>query len=51
MDIKVSPEASLRSGGTLPDSDEENAYSEEDSGGGENGERPRKRQRRPMSVS
>ncbi len=50
MDIKVSPEASLRSGGTLPDSDEENAYSE-DSGAGENGERPRKRQRRPMSVS
>jgi hypothetical protein len=51
MDIKHSPEASMRSAGTQPDSDDENAYSEDDSGGGENGERPRKRQRRPMSVS
>ena len=50
MDIKLSPEESMRSGGTQPDSDDENAYSEEDSVG-ENGDRPRKRQRRPMSVS
>jgi hypothetical protein len=50
MDIKHSPQASMRSGGTQPDTDDDNAYSEEESGG-ENGERPRKRQRRPMSVS
>jgi hypothetical protein len=40
----------MRSGGTQPDTDDDNAYSEEESGG-ENGERARKRQRRPMSVS
>ncbi|TVY75750.1 putative transcriptional regulatory protein [Lachnellula suecica] len=50
MDIKLSPHPVQRPDSIQPDTDEENAYSEEDSNG-ENGERPRKRQRRPMSVS
>ncbi|KAH7350946.1 fungal-specific transcription factor domain-containing protein [Rhexocercosporidium sp. MPI-PUGE-AT-0058] len=53
MDLKHSLHSPLRSGVSHPESDEENAYSEDDSLGenGENGSRPRKRQRRPMSVS
>ncbi|KAH9213402.1 fungal-specific transcription factor domain-containing protein [Leptodontidium sp. 2 PMI_412] len=54
MDLKHSPQSPpLRPGVNHPESDEENAYSEDDSLGenGENGSRPRKRQRRPMSVS
>ncbi|CZR53037.1 related to Zn(II)2Cys6 transcriptional activator [Phialocephala subalpina] len=50
MDIKQSPQASLRSGGNHPESENEIGYSEDDSPE-ENGERPRKRARRPMSVS
>ncbi|KAF4633660.1 hypothetical protein G7Y89_g4456 [Cudoniella acicularis] len=50
MDLKLSPHASQRPGQNPPESEDENAYSEDESGG-ENGERPRKRQRRPMSVS
>ncbi|PVH80765.1 hypothetical protein DL98DRAFT_531794 [Cadophora sp. DSE1049] len=53
MDLKQSPQSPMRPGVNHPESDEENAYSEDDSVGenGENGSRPRKRQRRPMSVS
>lgn len=53
MDLKQSPQSPMRPGVNQPESDEENAYSEDDSVGenGENGSRPRKRQRRPMSVS
>jgi hypothetical protein len=50
MDLKRSPPSSQHPGTNQPDSEDENAYSEEESGG-ENGERPRKRVRRPMSVS
>jgi hypothetical protein len=48
MDFKHTPDFSLRSGERHPESDEENVYSEDDSG--ENGQLPRKR-KRPMSVS
>jgi hypothetical protein len=57
MDIKHSPPASLQSGAPLPESEGEGegehyySQDEDDSGGAENGDRPRKRQRRPMSVS
>ncbi|RDL39133.1 Uncharacterized protein BP5553_03473 [Venustampulla echinocandica] len=51
MDIGFSPRSSQRPPTNQPESDEENAYSEDESEGGENGERPRKRPRRPMSVS
>ena len=52
MDTKQSPQTSLRSGGAHPESDGDQYFSsDEDENGGENGERPRKRQRRPMSVS
>ena len=55
MDTKQSPNSSLRSGNNQPESEVDiseqyEQYSDEDSAG-ENGERPRKRQRRPMSVS
>ncbi len=42
--------ASRNGSGTQAESDEENGYSEDESAA-ENGEKPRKRQRRPMSVS
>ncbi|KAL2071540.1 hypothetical protein VTL71DRAFT_12775 [Oculimacula yallundae] len=53
LDLKHSPQSPLRPGVNQPESDDENAYSEDDSAGenGENGGRARKRQRRPMSVS
>jgi hypothetical protein len=50
MDIKQSPHPAT--GETLPESDGDQYYShEEDESGAENASRPRKRQRRPMSVS
>ena len=54
MDPKQSPNTSLRSG-NQPESEVDineqyEQYSDDDSAG-DNGERPRKRQRRPMSVS
>jgi len=50
MDLEASSRNATRAGANCPESEEENGYSDEESGG-ENGERPRKRQRRPMSVS
>ncbi|KAG0652564.1 Depudecin biosynthesis cluster 6 [Hyphodiscus hymeniophilus] len=55
MDTKQSPNSSLRSGNNQPESEVDvneqyEQYSDDDSLG-DNGERPRKRQRRPMSVS
>lgn len=50
MNLKTSPQADSLRSGTHPESDEENGYSEEASIH-ENGDNPRKRQRRPMSVS
>lgn len=48
-----SPRTSLRSGATQPESDGENDhfYSGEEDSIDANGDAPRKRQRRPMSVS
>jgi hypothetical protein len=52
MDIKHSPPPSQLSTNHLDsEEEEENAYSEDEQSGVENRERPRKRQRRPMSVS
>ncbi|KAI9055613.1 hypothetical protein LZ554_000557 [Drepanopeziza brunnea f. sp. 'monogermtubi'] len=57
MDLQRSSGSSpLRSGGNQPESEDENAYSDDDSAAengdnGDNTNRPRKRQRRPMSVS
>jgi hypothetical protein len=58
MDTKQSPNSSLRSGNNQPESEADvneqyeqyEQYSDGDSAE-DNGERPRKRQRRPMSVS
>ena len=55
MDTKQSPNSSLRSGNNQPESEVDineqyEQYSDGDSAE-DNGERPRKRQRRPMSVS
>lgn len=53
MDIQQSPRTSLRSGATQPESDGDNDqyYSGEEDSIDANGDGPRKRQRRPMSVS
>lgn len=56
MDNQVSPQTSLRSAATKEESDGENDqyYSDQEGSGGDpnaNGDGPRKRQRRPMSVS
>ncbi|KAM3074198.1 hypothetical protein ACMFMF_006221 [Clarireedia jacksonii] len=53
MDNQQSPRTSLRSGATQPESDGDNEhyYSGEDDSLDANGDGPRKRQRRPISVS